>query len=313
MKSIIVSEKQSGKRLDRVIRDAFPDMPVNAMFKAFRKKDIKVNGVRVREDHIVESGDNIEVFIVDNILEGIGQNQEGKHNRGFSVIYEDSNLLVVNKEQGIPVHPDREQSKNTLIDMVQHYLKETGQYLPGNPSSFPPTLCHRLDRNTGGLVIIAKNSGSLKILLDKIKSREIKKYYQCLVQGSMERESAELRDYLEKDENKSRVFISSRRAKGFQEIITRYRVLSYENGISRLEVELVTGRTHQIRAHLAHIGHPIVGDGKYGTNAFNRPLGARIQALWAYKILFDFKDGGMLNYLKGKTFEVSPEFRVPKK
>jgi 23S rRNA pseudouridine955/2504/2580 synthase len=310
MRIITVKGSQGNMKVERIIKEAFPKMPVNAMFKAFRKKDIKVNGVRVKEDYIASPGDVIEVYITDNILDGVPVNNQYSIKKGFSIVYEDENILIVNKEQGIPVHPDKDQSTNTLIDLARVYLSEKGFFNPSSRFSFPPSLCHRLDRNTGGLVIIAKNQESLRVILDKIKSKEIKKFYQCLVKGAIDNKSGELRAYLTKDENKSRVFIHEKPSKDSLEIITRYRLLSYENDISKLEVELVTGRTHQIRAHLAHIGHPIIGDGKYGLNSINRSYGIKYQALWAYKIVFDFKDGGILNYLKGRKFEVIPEFKL---
>lgn len=311
MRTLIINENLANKRIDKVLREAFSNMPASAMYKAFRKKDIKVNGIRIKDDYVVAPGDKVEVYIVDEILDGTPLEAGAGLNKGFSIVYEDQNILIVNKEQGIPVHPDREQSDNTLIDSVRNYLRQKGEYEPGDPSSFPPSLCHRIDRNTGGLVIIAKNNKSLEIMLDKIKNKEIRKFYQCLVSGRMEKEAAELKAYLTKDEFKSRVFINDKPEKGSLEIVTRYRVLSCDNGVSKLEVELITGRTHQIRAHLAYIGHPIVGDGKYGSNTYNRSMKARQQALWAYKLIFDFKeDAGSLNYLKGKKFEVIPEFKV---
>jgi 23S rRNA pseudouridine955/2504/2580 synthase len=311
MRVIEIDKLQANKRIDKVIRETFPRMPVSAMYKAFRKKDVKANGIRVKEDYITINGDKLEIYITDDILDGVQSQESHKLNQGFSIVFEDHNIMIVNKEQGISVHPDKEQSSGTLIYQVQIYLNEKGEYLPDNPGSFPPSLCHRLDRNTGGLLLIAKNESSLKVMLDKIKNREVKKYYQCLVSGKMERQAAELKAYLVKDERKSRVFVDDNRTKGSLEIITKYRVLSYDNYISRLEVELVTGRTHQIRAHLAHIGHPIIGDGKYGTNAVNRPLRAKQQALWAYKLRFDFADNkGILGYLNGKTFEVEPAWKL---
>lgn len=310
MRSLIINDSQGNKKVERVIRDSFPDMPVSAMYKAFRKKDIKVNGSRVKEDHIVLPGDKLEIYITDNILDGVPPDTENNLMSGFSIVYEDKNILIVNKAQGVPVHPDKDQALNTLIDQVRTYLQTKGEFNPDSRFSFPPSLCHRLDRNTGGLIIIAKNEESLKIILDKMKNREIKKYYQCLVKGRMENKSAELRAYLFKDERKSRVFISDKPAKDHLEIVTRYNVLSWQDETSLLEVELITGRTHQIRAHLAHIGHPVVGDGKYGPNSFNRSMGAKFQALWAYKLVFNFKDGGILNYLKGRKFEVKPEFKI---
>lgn len=230
---------------------------------------------------------------------------------GFGVVYEDKNILIANKAQGIPVHPDKEQLRGTLIDLVREYLRQKSE--TAGDARFQPSLCHRLDRNTGGLVIIAKNQESHDIILDKIESREIRKYYQCLVQGKMERKEAELRAYLWKDASKSRVFINERKTPGAAEIVTGYKVLGYSKArdISRLEVELVTGRTHQIRAHLAFIGHPVLGDGKYGTNAINRESGLKRQALWACRLKFDFAgNAGILNYLKGREFQVKPDFTL---
>lgn len=313
MRSVTVEEKHSNMRIDKYLREIFPNLSFGAMQKALRKKDIKVNGIRIRQDYTVMPGDCLEIYIVDDILGGKDEKDGNKLKKGFVVVYEDANILIVNKEQGIPVHPDREQSSDTLIDLVQDFMKTKGDYTPGDPSSFPPALCHRLDRNTGGLVILAKNRQSLDIIIDKMETREIKKYYQCLVKGRMKNQNQQLKAYLQKDENKSKVFINDSKSPGSLEIITGYCVLDYRTDIdvSRLEIELVTGRTHQIRAHLAHVGHPVIGDGKYGTNAVNRPLGAKFQALWAYKIKFDFKNaGGHLNYLNGREFHVEPQFRL---
>lgn len=277
----------------------------SALQKAFRKKDIKVNGVRVKPDYIVMPGDKVEIFITDTVLDGVSNTYEDTFIKGYSIVYEDENIIIVNKKPGISVHQDKTQAANTLIDNIRKYLNTSNAF-------FQPSLCHRLDRNTGGLVIIAKNQESLDYMLEKMETREIKKYYQCLVKGKMENKEALLKGWLFKDESKSRVFVSNNKTVGAMEIQTKYKVISY-NGkldISHLEIELLTGRTHQIRAHLAFIGHPIIGDGKYGSNAVNRPLGAKIQELWACRLEFNFHENGKLGYLNGNIFKISPEFNL---
>jgi 23S rRNA pseudouridine955/2504/2580 synthase len=244
------------------------------------------------------------IYIKDEILYGnFAAQQEATHSLPFQIVYEDQNLLLVNKQPGISVHPDKNTGEMTLIDLAVHYLKQKGEYHPDQPDSFPPALCHRLDHYTGGIVIIAKTPEALKVMLSKIKHREIKKYYQCIVKGCPVPKQAELKHYLIKNKYKSLVYITDVPQKDALTIITRYRVLSSGSHMSRLEIELITGRTHQIRAHMAYIGYPILGDDKYGNRQFNREFGAKHQALWAYKVVFDFKDGGVLNYLKGSVFE----------
>ena len=360
MQSLIVTEKGANTKIEQYIQAAYPDLSFGVLQKAFRRRDIKVNGTRVSRDYIVVSGDKLEIYITDELLYCTGNTGKTASEGKFTVAYEDDNLIIVNKAQGIPVHPDRKQSHETLIDLVRAYLRERdGQQIAGhktdkrradqqqtnthqaevkqagghqcdkqqtdkqqtggqhtknnqaggqligitspdirtqNGRSFQPELCHRLDRNTGGLVIIAKNKASHDFIIEKLESREIKKYYQCLVAGRMEKKEACLHAYLWKDAAKSRVFISDRKKTGAQEIITAYKVLKYDrdNDISRLEIELITGRTHQIRAHMAYIGHPVIGDGKYGKNTINRTFGLKRQALWAYRLKFDFFIGAEL-------------------
>jgi 23S rRNA pseudouridine955/2504/2580 synthase len=308
MQSVVVDGKNANIKIEKYIQILYPSLSYGTLQKAFRRKDIKANGMRIGRDYTVMPGDKLEIYIIDDLLSGL--DTEGiKKEKSFSVAYEDDNILIVNKAQGIPVHPDKEQSRRTLIDLVREYLMQKGG-TPSNSANFQPALCHRLDRNTGGLVIIAKNPTSHDIILQKLESREIEKYYQCLVKGRMERQEATLKAYLWKDADKSRVFVSEQRTAGSMEIVTGYKEMEYDSStdISRLEVELITGRTHQIRAHLAFAGHPVIGDGKYGTNAVNRHYGRKQQALWAYRIKFTFSDKNPLDYLNGKEIKIKPEF-----
>lgn len=318
MISVTVPEKYHQKKLDRFLTEYFKKLPRSAVFKALRNKDIRVNGKKIIENISVQAGDVLDVYIKDDVLYGADRgtvllSADRQKNRPpvYNIIYEDQNLLMVNKKPGIPVDNASDANEASLIDMVTLYLQEKGEYIPGKTDHFAPALCHRLDRNTGGIVIIAKTQEALDIMLDKIKNHEVKKFYQCIVMGCPQPLHTELRHYLFKDSRKSQVYISEIKKPGYVEIITRYKVLETGEEMSRLEVELVTGRTHQIRAHLAYIGHPIVGDGKYGVNKFNRKVGAKNQALWAYKVVFDFTDGGVLNYLKGSVFETNDiEFQI---
>ena len=196
---------------------------------------------------------------------------------------------------------------DTLITRVKRYLYEKGEYDPRDEQSFTPSLVNRIDRNTGGIVIAAKNAESLRILNQKLKDRELEKYYLCVIHGSMKQKSGVLEGWLTKDEKKNKVTVSERRTEGAKQIRTKYAVLAENGGMSLVEVELLTGRTHQIRAHFASVGHPLLGDGKYGSNALNKPLGYKKQFLYSYKLKFAFTtDAGILEYLNGRTF-IAPE------
>jgi len=286
MRAYTVSEKYQHKRCDKFLLDQL-SVPPSVIYKAFRKRSIKVNGRRVGEDHLLMAGDTVEVYIPDAYL------SEAKPEASIQIpiAYEDEHLLIVSKPQGLSVHGDRHGEESVLDELVRRLMNGREGF---------PALCHRLDRNTGGLVIMAKDRDTLEIMEDKFRQHEIRKYYLTAVSGIPAEREAELTAYLRKDRSESRVFIFDRPAEGAERIITRYRILKALYPYALLEVELITGKTHQIRAHLAYIGHPILGDGKYGVNSVNRSLKLKYQALFAYRLIFDFKSpSGHLDYLKG--------------
>ena len=281
MKELIVNEKYNGKKLNKFLLDNVQNLSNNLLYKTLRKKDIKVNGKRVNENVTIQEGDNVQVYISDELLEV-----------KLNIVFEDENILIINKEANIEVT-----GKDSLTSIVHKKY---------NDKDFLPMPCHRIDRNTTGIVIFAKNEETLNILFDKFKKHEIEKHYLALVYGIPKKKNDRLEDYLFKDNKKSQVYISNAPKKGYQKIVTEYKVIKEnKNNTALLEIQIETGRTHQIRAHLSYIGYPIVGDGKYGINEVNKKLGYKYQQLKSYKIKFNFAtDAGMLNYLKGKEVTI---------
>lgn len=306
MKSITIKKNDAGQRLNKFIEKTFPAIPASLMYKSIRTKNIKVNKKRCTPDQRLCEGDLVDIWLKDEFFE------QPPHRYDFmnasdklEIVYEDDNILIANKPQGLIVHPDDKYEPDTLIFRIQKYLYKNGTYDPENEQSFTPALVNRIDRNTCGMVISAKNATALRVLNAKMKSREIQKKYLCIVCGRPNPAEATLEGFLEKNEQQNRVYIEKSRSSSGKTIKTHYKTLDTINKFSLVEVDLLTGRTHQIRAHMASIGHPLLGDGKYGTNKVNRASGYSKQALCSYKLTFGFKtDAEDLNYLCGKTFEV---------
>lgn len=301
-----MNANDAGQRLDKFLSKTLKELPKSLMCKYIRKKCIKINGKKCDISTRLVEGDVLTFFIKDEFFETKYDEYDFlKAPVKLDIVYEDENIMLLNKKPGLLVHPDETYHFDSLIARVQHYLYDKGDYDPADQHSFAPALVNRIDRNTCGIVIAVKNSESLRIMNQKMKDRELEKFYICKVVGHFKEKSGLLEDFLVKDEKKKRVFISKKRMPDSKIIRTQYRVISEDKSTSTLEVKLLTGRTHQIRAHMAFVGHPIVGDGKYGANKTNRALGLKYQALCSYKLSFNFKnDAGRLQYLAGKCFKV---------
>lgn len=305
MKEFIITKNDATLRLDKFITKNCPKLPTSLMFKYIRTKRIKVNGKRAEISTRLNVGDTVSAYINDEFFEAVKPTYDFLSAPSkLDIVYEDENIILADKKQGLLVHPDKNEYTNTLIARIQHYLYDKGEYNPEDENSFRPALANRIDRNTGGIVIAAKNAEALRILCDKIKYREIDKRYLTVVHGVPKKKTDLLEGYLEKDEEKNRVYMSKKSTDTNKFVRTKYTVLQSKNNLSLLEIELLTGRTHQIRAHMAAIGHPLLGEGKY-SKSNDKKLGFDKQALYSYSLKFDFKtDAGILNYLNGKRFTV---------
>lgn len=305
MKEFTINKNDSGQRVDKFIEKAVPLLPKSLMYKYIRTKRIKLNGKRCEISTRLCEGDVMQLYIGDEFFETAPDRVFLSVPADISVVYEDENILLCDKKNGLVVHEDDENTADTLINRILHYLYDKGEYDPDSENSFTPALCNRLDRNTGGIVIAAKNAEALRILNEKIKERELEKRYLCITVGVPPKKSDTMTAYLEKDEKTKTVTVTDRKTPRNKTIVTSYKVLKTDGKLSLVEVKLDTGRTHQIRAHFAHIGCPLLGDGKYGIGEVNRQYKIKTQALYSYKLKFTFRtDSGILEYLNGREFAV---------
>ena len=306
MKELTIGANDAGQRLDRFLAKAVPLLPASLAQKYIRIKRIKCNGARAERDQRLQAGDVLQLYINDEFFDKPREDNAylTVATPKINIVYEDENIILVDKHPGLAVHPhDGAEYGRTLIDHIQAYLYQKREWSPRGENSFAPALCNRIDRNTGGIVIAAKNAETLRIINQKIKDREMDKRYLAIVEGTPKPQKGSLKGYLFKDAKKNRVFVTDTPQTGAKSCQTNYQVIASDKGLSLVECELITGRTHQIRAQFAHAGHPLLGDGKYGK--LNKNYDRNFQALYSYKLTFKFTtDAGILSYLDGKVFQV---------
>ena len=307
MKELTVRKNDANQRLDRFVGKAVPLLPESLLQKYIRLKRIKLNGKGSKRDQRLKEGDVLQLYINDEFFDlPTEENAYLKVSTPkLSIVYEDENIILADKKPGMLCHSAGNWSYDTLIANIQAHCYQNGEWKPRQENAFAPALCNRIDRNTGGIVIAAKNAEALRIMNDKIKDREIDKFYLCAVVGKPKPSQGVLKDYIFKDAEKNQVYVRKTFCPGAKESVTEYKTLASKGNLSLVECRLLTGRTHQIRAQMANAGTPLLGDGKYGKERINREYGEKGQALYSYRLIFDFKtDAGILNYLNGKSFKV---------
>ncbi len=308
MKEFSIKQNDAGQRLDRFVGKAVPLLPESLLQKYIRLKRIKLNGKGAKRDTRLQPGDTLQLYINDEFFER--PREENSYLKvstpRLDIVYEDENILLADKKPGVLCHSAGKWDYNTLIANIQAYAYQKGEWRPREELSFAPALCNRIDRNTGGIVIAAKNAEALRILNEKIKQREIDKRYLCIVHGRPKPPEGRLEGYIFKDAKKNQVYVKDRPEPGAKTAVTDYKLIKSAGGLSLVECTLHTGRTHQIRAQMSHAGWPLLGDGKYGSERKNKTFGeTEGQALYSYCLRFDFPtDAGILNYLKGREFRV---------
>lgn len=312
MKQVWIGSNDAGQRLDQFLRKTFPAMPRSLLYRALRKKRIKLNGTRATHSTFLTEGDEITLYLNDDLLRKSSKRHDFlQADPTLQVVYEDDPILLVDKPIGVLVHPDRFGRKkpghqNTLIHQVKHYLYQSGSFDPNLEHSFAPAPANRLDRNTSGIVLFAKTAPALRMLAEKIRSFEIEKHYLCICIHPPAGSHGCVTHFYEKDEDRNYAHIFADDAPSRKIITTSYTVLERHAALGLLDVQLHTGRSHQIRAHLAYLGFPLLGDAKYGNRAINARYGITEQLLCAYRVSFAFQsDAGVLQHLSGSTFETS--------
>ena len=312
MKEFIIGRNDAGQRLDRFVSKAAPLIPESLLQKTLRKKDIKINGRPAKGETRLAEGDTVRVYLPDEFFEAPREDNAWRKITAprLDIVYEDENILLVDKKPGVLCHSAGEWSWNTLIANIQAYLRAKGEWDPARENGFAPALCNRIDRNTGGIVIAAKNAEALRIMDGKVKNREIEKIYLAAVVGTPRPTAGRLEGYLFKDAKNNQVYVYDAPRTGAKTAVTEYKTIASDGRLTLVECRLITGRTHQIRAQFRHAGCPLLGDGKYGREKDNRAYGEKGQALCSWRLRFVFDTpAGALEYLNGKSFRTkTPEF-----
>ena len=323
MKEFTIGKNDAGQRLDRWLAKTLPLLPAPLAQKYIRLKRVKVNGKGSKRDVRLQVGDVLQLYINDEFFQRPTPENAflSLYQPKLNILYEDEYILLLDKRPGMVVHPDESERVNTLLTHIQAYLYQKKEWSPYWENSFAPALCNRIDRNTGGIVIAAKTAEALRVMNQKVKDRELNKYYLCVLHGVMPRKEGKLENFLLKDEAKKQVSVHNRPVPGGKTAVTLYRTLAVNGGLSLVECDLITGRTHQIRAQFAAAGHPLLGDGKYGREREDRKYGRHGQALYSYRLEFRFTtDAGPLEHLNGRSWQVEdvdfvgeyfPNFRLP--
>lgn len=305
MKQVVIDKNDSGQRLDRFLRKYLSEASQSFIYKMLRKKRIKLNNKKAEPNTIISEGDTIQLYLSDDTIEKfMGSKKVEKSKLVPRIIYEDENILLINKPVGILSHSANKEYGNNIADSIIHYLCQKGEYNPRVEKTFKPSICNRLDMNTSGIIIGAKNYEALKKMNLAIKEGHVHKYYKTIVKGKVMEEGV-IEGYLSKNEELNKVRILEDKEGNAKKIVTKIKVLRSYDEYSLLEIELITGRTHQIRAHLSSIGHPVIGDIKYGDKKINKffreNYGLESQFLHAYKVEFENLEPP-LDYLNGKVF-----------
>jgi 23S rRNA pseudouridine955/2504/2580 synthase len=307
LKEILIDKNENEQRLDRFLKKYLSGASLGFIYKMIRKKNIKVNGKKASPETIIYSGDKIELYFSDELLEKLISDKATEFKKfDIDICYEDKNIILINKPVGKLSHSTNDRREDNVVDDMIAYLIQKKEYIPRLEKTFTPSICNRLDRNTSGIIIGAKNYESLKAINDAIKNNKIKKYYKTLVLGKIDNDFVKS-SYLVKDDKKNKSQIYDNPIDNSKSIETSFKVIKNNQEYTLLEVELLTGRTHQIRAQLSEMGYPIIGDIKYGVykinSKFDSLYGLKHQLLHAYKVVFAGLEGE-LSYLNNREFEI---------